>query len=108
MDGARCPTCGQRLPSLTSRPRTSGPKSQSNHLHGHLQVLAQETGYTMNEMKQVMKEDCPFWPQKIIQVGKTKQTVYISEAEATVEVEAMAIEWCHQRAAELGIVLREE
>ena len=108
MERARCPTCGQRLSSLTSRPRTTGPKSQSNHLHGHLQLLAQETGYTMGEMKDVMKEDCAFWPQKVVRVGKTVQTVYLSESDATADVEAMAIEWCHYRAAELGIVLRED
>lgn len=107
MERARCPQCGQRLPSLTRRPRTTGPESQSNHLHGHLQLLAQETGYTMTEMKQVMKEDCPFWPQKAVRVGTRVQTVYLSEADATVDVEAMAIEWCHMRAAELGIVLKE-
>jgi hypothetical protein len=108
MERARCPQCGQRLPSLTSRPRTTGPKSQCNHLHGHLQLLAQETGYTMGEMKDVMKEDCPFWPQKVVRVGKRTQTVYASEADVDTETEAAAIEWCHVRAAELGIVLREE
>jgi len=112
MEGGRetrmrfCAACGQ--PILDKRPRSTGPRSQSAHLHGHLQMIAEHCGYNMGEMKAVMKEDCVGWPHKeVAWLGRTHM-VPISEADATVEVESVAIDWCHVVAAELGIVLREE
>ena len=57
----------------------------------------------MQEIKAVMKEDLPEWTHHLV-MGKM---VPISEADATTVIESAAIEWCHRRAAEMGIVLRE-
>lgn len=101
-----CTVCGQVI--RNARPRTTGPRSQSAHLHGHLQVIAAETGYTMGEMKQVMKEDMPTWPTKAVRFRGREYVVAVSEADVDTETESAAIEWCHQQACELGIVLRED
>ena len=90
------------------KPRTTGPGSQSNHLHGHLQQLAEHTGYTMGEIKDVMKADLPGWPSHTVMLGARAHRVYMSEADADTVLEASAIEWTHMRAAEMGIVLLEE
>ena len=86
------------------KPRTTGPKSQQAHLHGHLSQIADYTGFYLSEIKEVMKEDIPEWPRKII-MGRT---VYMSEADADTILESKAIEWCHVKAAFLGIILKED
>lgn len=101
-----CATCGQ--PIRDGRPRSTGRYSQSAHLHGHLRQLAEYSGYHLNEMKAVMKEAVGEWPTKTINMGGRPYEVPISEAEASSVEENAAIEWCHQMAAELHIVLREE
>jgi len=85
------------------KPRTTGPKSQQAHLHGHLSQIADSLGYHMSELKEAMKEDLPDWPRKTV-LGKT---VYMSESDADTVLESKAIEWCHVRAAEFGIRLIE-
>jgi hypothetical protein len=86
------------------KPRTTGFKSQQAHVHGHLSQIADFLGYYMSEIKEVMKDDLPDWPRKFI-MGRT---VYMSEADADTVLESKAIEWCHVKAAELGIMLKEE
>jgi predicted DNA-binding transcriptional regulator AlpA len=68
-----------------------------------LQQLAEHTGYSMSELKEVMKADLSDWPH----VERFGRMVAVSEADVDTAVEAAAIEWCHMRAAELGVVLRE-
>ena len=99
-----CPWCGQRLQRL----RSTGRGSQSAHLHGHLRQIAEHCGYTLGEMKEVMKADCPAWRHRDVVIGGRHVMVPESEADASVEEESAAIEWCHYVAAELGVVLREE
>jgi hypothetical protein len=89
------------------KPRTTGPKSQQAHLHGHLQQIADYCGYYMSEIKEAMKEDISDWPRKIIDVGDTRRTIYMSEADADTVLESKAIEWTHVKASELGIILYE-
>jgi hypothetical protein len=101
-----CAVCGQ--PIRDKRPRSTGRYSQSNHLHGHLQQLAEHCGYHLNEMKAVMKEAVTEWPRKRVSFGGKTYNVPISEAEASVVEESAAIEWCHHMAAELQVVLRED
>lgn len=86
------------------KPRTTGPKSQQAHLHGHLSQIADYTGYYLSEVKEAMKEDIPEWPRKTV-MG---HTIYMSEADADTVLESKAIEWCHVKAAFLGIILKEE
>ena len=92
------------------KPRTTGPKgpdgkgSQQYHLYGHLQQIADYTGFYLSEIKEAMKEDIPEWPRKFV-MGKP---VYMSEADADTILESKAIEWCHVKAAFLGIMLKEE
>jgi hypothetical protein len=65
-------------------------------------------GYSLNEIKTVMKEDCIDWPRhQVVFHGRTYM-VPDSEADATTLTESSAIEWTHVRAAELGIILVEE
>jgi len=100
----KCPKCGYEL---TVRPRSTGKYSQSAHLHGHLQQLARHTGYTLGEIKEVMKEDCEGWPHHEVVLGGVVRLVPISEADATSVDESAAIEWTHRRAAEMGVRLVE-
>ena len=88
------------------KPRTFGPGSQSAHLHGHLQQLAVHFGYTLGEMKEIMKHDVPEWPW----VKVMARRAWIrpeSEANVSTVVESKAIEWTHLIAAEEGITLQE-
>ena len=87
------------------KPRTFGPKSQSSHLHGDLQQLAVHFGYTLQEMKEVMKSDVPEWPVVEKKVGKRFKIRPESEANVSTFVESKAIEWCHLIAAEEGVKL---
>lgn len=104
----------QRL-SLPHRPRTHGPKKtnpgdpgfQSNHLHGHLSQLAIHYGYTMQELKEIMKDDVPEWPVEQRRIGHRVKMRPVSEADVSIEVESKAIEWCHMIAGEEGVVLEE-
>jgi hypothetical protein len=102
----RCPRCGFKydlFDRTVKRPRTTGKGSQSNHLHGHLQQIAEFTGYGMSEVKDVLKADLADWPH----VERFGRMVPVSEAELDTLVEAAAIEWTHAKAEELGVVLRE-
>jgi hypothetical protein len=90
------------------KPRTTGPKSQCAHLHGHLQTIAQYTGHSMGEIKYIMKADCNTWPYKTISIGGKWADIPVSESEVDTVVESAAIEWCHVTAAEIGCTLIEE
>jgi hypothetical protein len=90
-----------------SKPRTFGPGSQSAHLHGHLQQLAVHFGYTLGEMKEIMKDDVPEWPTEERKLGKRRVLRPVSEATVSTVVESKAIEWCHMVAGEEGLVLVE-
>jgi len=96
-----CPRC--KFQFSVYRARTTGPGSQSAHLHGHLQQLAEHTGHSMGEIKDAMKADLATWPHEEI-FGRM---VPVSEADVDTAVEASAIAWTHMRASELGVVLRE-
>lgn len=96
-----CPRC--KFQFSVYRARTTGPGSQSNCLHGFLQQLAEHTGYSMTEIKEVMKEDLPQWPH----VERLGRMVAVSEADVDTAVESAAIEWCRVKAVDLGVVLRE-
>jgi hypothetical protein len=104
----KCPNCKYEWIPVRGRPRSTGKGSQSAHLHGHLQQIGKEVGYSLEEIKSVMKGDCIDWPHKQVMFAHKIHVVPISEADATVEVESAAIEWCHMRAAELNITLVEE
>ena len=90
------------------RPRSTGWKSQSHHLHGHIRQLCEPTGYTMAEMKQIVKEDTSSWPVEFKKFRGKRRTLYASEADISVEVCAEAIEICHRIAADLNVRLIEE
>lgn len=89
------------------KPRTFGPGSQSAHLHGHLQQLAVHFGYTLGEMKDVMKDDVAEWPREERKLGKRRVLRPVSEADVSTAVESRAIEWTHMIAGEEGLVLVE-
>jgi hypothetical protein len=93
--------------SLPHRPRSTGWKSQNAHLHGHIRQLCEPTGYTMSEMKQIIKEDTPSWPVEYKEFRGKRRAVYASEADISMEVASEAIEICHVVAADLGVRLQE-
>jgi hypothetical protein len=98
---AKCPACGKVF--SVYRARTTGPGSQSAHLHGHLQQIAEHAGYSMGEVKEAMKEDLASWPV----VERFGHMIHASEADVDTMVESEAVDWTHQKAAFLGIILRE-
>ena len=106
MNRSRCPTCGQRLPSLMDRPRTTGPRSQNKHLNGHVQQIAQETGEDFDEVKREIKRRARKrgYPWLVGEFGQEKAK---SEALATVEECGMLIDEAHEVAAFLNIALIE-
>ena len=99
---------------VPSKPRTFGPRKQkpddpvyqSNMLHGFLSQLAIHYGYTMGEMKEIMKDDVPEWPVEPRRVGKRMKLRPASEADVSTIIEAKAIEWCRMIAGEEGLVLK--
>ena len=99
---------------IPSKPRTFGPRKQkaddpvyqSNMLHGFLSQLAIHYGYTMGEIKEIMKDDVPEWPVEPRKVGKRMKLRPVSEADVSTVVEARAIEWCRMIAGEEGLVLK--
>jgi len=94
--------------SLPHRPRTTGWKSQNHHLRGHARQLCGYTGYTMNEMMQIIKEDTPSWPVEYQIFHGKKRQIYASEADISMEVAGEAIEICHVIAADNKWILKEE
>jgi hypothetical protein len=61
----------------------------------------------MGEIKELMKEDCEEWPRHEVTLGGVVRLVPISEADATNVDESAGIEWCHRRAADMGVRLVE-
>ena len=107
MERSRCPTCGQSLPGLMRRPRTTGPRSQNRHLNGHVQQIAGETGEDFDVVKREIKRRARKrgYPFRTSRFG---YAVPKSEADATIEECGMLIEESHEVAAFLNIVLRED
>ncbi len=93
---------------LPHRPRTTGWKSQNHHLRGHVRQLCGYTGFTMQEMMQAIKEECPNWPVDFKEFRGKRRTVYASEADINVEICSEAIEITHRIAADLAVRLVEE
>jgi hypothetical protein len=99
---------------VPSKPRTFGPRKQkpddpvyqSNMLHGFLSQLAIHFGYTIGEMKEIMKDDVPEWPVEKRRIGKRVRLRPVSEADVSTAVEAKAIDWCIMIAGEEEFVLK--
>ncbi len=70
-------------------------------------MIARHTGYTLGEIKEVMKEDMGDWPRREVKLGGVVRLVPVSEADVDMVTESKAIEWCHVKATELGIRLVE-
>ena len=93
----------------TNKPRTTGPYSQSNHLHGHIRQLAYETGNDFESVKTALKmfavENLNYPCDYIFGVAVPKP-----EHDADTEMESILIEAAHLMAAEFEppITLREE
>ncbi len=93
--------------SVPHRPRTTGWKSQNHHLRGHARQLCEDTGFTMQEMMQVIKADTPSWPVEYKEFNGKTRMIYASEADVSIEVCSEAIEITHRIAADRGINLIE-
>lgn len=93
-----------------AEPRTM---AQCRHVNSHVQQLAEFSGYSFQEMKELVKEEAMASGYPIeYENGKPVKNCFgrdkgISEANATKEQASMLIEACHRLAAEMGVVLRE-
>jgi hypothetical protein len=88
------------------RPRTTGERSQCNHVNGHVRQLVVETGNDFETVKLAAK----IRAMDMGYPGEDFRGLHIplSEAQATTEQAAILIEALHLIAAEMGIVLEEE
>ena len=96
-----CPKCG-----AVKRPRTTGDKSQSHHVNGHIAQICKETGNDFDTVKLWCKREA-------ISEGYPHDTfhgVIIPWSETRLDTfqAGILIETIHRLAAELGIVLQEE
>ena len=101
----RCPTCGQALPGLR-RPRSTGHKSQNNHVHGHAQQIAEHTGHEVDEIITYAKLRAVKRGYPVEMIGEV--AVPWSQTRIDTDQAAYLIEELHQIAAELDVALREE
>jgi hypothetical protein len=97
------------------KPRTTGDKSQSHHLNGHIQQIAESTGMPFESIKLEVK--CRAvgmgYPMLANEDGTIRTDIYgrvmgISEADSSTKECAILIETTHMLASELGIILQEE
>ncbi|MCK9570955.1 hypothetical protein M0R72_18545 [Candidatus Pacearchaeota archaeon] len=92
---------------LPKRPRSTGPGSASNHLHGHCQQLTMVFDMSIDRVKMYIKIRAALemgYPAEMINGIAIPQ----SEALATVEEESKLIEMAHIVASERGVALIEE
>ena len=87
--------------------RTTGPHSQSAHLNGHIQQIAEATGNDFDAVKMYVKQEAIAmgWPFNTLPNG---DALPLSETQVDTKQCGAAIDACHILAGDLGIVLREE
>ena len=88
------------------KPRTTGPRSQCNHINGHVQQISEESGHDFSEIKWLAK-------MRAIKRGYPYDTVLgdvvpWSEARLNTDQAAHLIDELHAIADELGLILREQ
>ena len=96
------------------KPRTTGDKSQSHHLNGHIQQIAEETGMPFEAVKLEVKHRgvSMGYPMLLKKNGEVKLDIWgrvmgISEADSSTKDCAILIEVTHILAAEIGMILKE-
>ena len=89
------------------KPRTTGWKSQSHHVNGHVQQIAAYTGDSFDEVKMHIKREAiaDGYPVKTASWG---DVIPQSEADASTVECAMLIEAAHRVASFLGVRLKED
>ena len=96
------------------KPRTTGYKSQSHHLNGHIQQIAEYTGMPFYLIKTEVK--CRAvemgYPILLNSKGEVQMDIYgrvmgISEADSSTSECSILIEVTHMLAAELSLTLEE-
>lgn len=102
---SRCPTCGQVLPGLI-KPRSTGPRSQNNHAHGHAQQIAEYTGHEVDEVLVCAKSRAVKRGYPVDIIGGIA-VPWSQSRISTVECGHL-IDELHQIAAELDVTLRED
>lgn len=97
------------------KPRTIGHRSQSHHLNGHIQQLAEYTGMPFELIKLEVKHRSVErgYPMLVTPDGTVQMDIYgrvmgISEADSSTRECAILIETAHMLASELGMQLQEE
>ena len=93
--------------------RSTGDKSQSHHLNGHIQQICKETGNEFQDVKEYIKSKAVAmgYPM-LMKDGKVVVNPYgeprgISEADSSIEECSLLIEQAHMLASEYGIELKE-
>lgn len=96
------------------KPRTTGDGSQSHHINGHIQQIAQETGNPFEVIKLEVKYRAIGMGYPILYRpdGQPQRDLWgremgISEADSSTSDCAILIEASHIIASELGIILQE-
>jgi hypothetical protein len=92
---------------LPKRPRSTGPGSASNHLHGHCRQLTMVFDMSLDRVKMYIKIRAALemgYPAEMINGIAIPQ----SEALASVEEDSLLIEMAHIVASERGVALIEE
>ncbi|WP_422477241.1 hypothetical protein [Pleomorphochaeta sp. DL1XJH-081] len=97
------------------KPRTTGHRSQSHHLNGHIQQIAEYTGMPFELIKLEVKHRAVEmgYPMLLKLDGTVQTDIYgrvmgISEADSSTQECAILIETAHMVASEVGIKLQEE
>ena len=97
------------------KPRTTGDKSQSHHLNGHIQQIATETGSPFEVVKLEVKHRAVGmgYPMALKEDGSVRLDIWgrvmgISESDSSTQECSLLIDACHMLASDLGIFLQEE
>lgn len=89
------------------RPRTTGPQSQNNHLHGHERQIAAATGNSMEAIDfYIMGRAMNEYDYPVEYVREIPQP--LPQVSANTQQFGTLIEMAHRLAADLDIKLREE
>ena len=93
--------------SMPRKPRSTGPKSQGNHINGHVAQIANWTGDSFDDAKMHIKREAVAegYPFHTDSFGNM---VPQSEAECSTVEAAILIETSHRIASECGVILKEE
>ena len=92
--------------ALPRKPRTTGWRSQSHHVNGHVQTIAAYTGDSFDDVKMHVKREAIADGYQV-RTNSWGEVVPQSEADASTVECAMLIDAAHRVASFLGVALKE-